>query len=130
MPRETMTPRERCQAVLDGKKPDRVPMDLWATRETFALLCRHLGCEGDEALRRLHGDGLIALEPEYIGPPIEKHMDMWGVCFERRSSNVEAKVAQGVSHGVRAGPPPCIVFHALDSCGGAGHNTDGRNDTQ
>ena len=33
MPKETMTPRERWLAVLQRRKPDRVPMDYWSTPE-------------------------------------------------------------------------------------------------
>ena len=43
MPHETMTPRERWLAVLTRQKPDRVPMDYWATPEFSAKLIRHLG---------------------------------------------------------------------------------------
>ena len=51
MPRETMNPRERWQAVLKREKPDRIPMDYWATTEASAKLMKHLGCENlDEAL--------------------------------------------------------------------------------
>ena len=42
MPRESMTPRERWLAVFRRQKPDRVPMDYWATDETTAQLMRHL----------------------------------------------------------------------------------------
>ena len=38
MPKETITPRERWLAVLKGQKPDRVPMDYWATEEAISLL--------------------------------------------------------------------------------------------
>ena len=33
MPKETMTSRERWLAVLKHEKPDRIPMDYWATGE-------------------------------------------------------------------------------------------------
>ena len=51
MPRETMTPKERWLAVLNGQKPDRVPMDYWATTEATEKLVKHLGCRDcDEVL--------------------------------------------------------------------------------
>ena len=37
MPKETMTPRERWLAVLNGEMPDRLPMDYWATGEAGGL---------------------------------------------------------------------------------------------
>jgi len=45
MPGETMTPRERWLAVLNRQKPDRVPMDYWATPEATGKLMRYLKCE-------------------------------------------------------------------------------------
>ena len=38
MTKETMTPRERWQAVLTRQPPDRVPMDYWSTPE-FSIAC-------------------------------------------------------------------------------------------
>jgi hypothetical protein len=43
MPKENMTPKERWLAVLNRQKPDRVPMDYWATPEASARLIKHLG---------------------------------------------------------------------------------------
>jgi uroporphyrinogen decarboxylase len=51
-----MTPRERWLAVLQRKTPDRVPLDYWATPEATAKLLKHLGCDYDEMIRRLHID--------------------------------------------------------------------------
>lgn len=39
-----MTPRERWLAVLEGRRPDRVPCDYWATAEVTARLMRDFGC--------------------------------------------------------------------------------------
>ena len=44
MRKESMTPRERWLAVLNGQKPDRVPMDYWGTAEATAKVRKHLGC--------------------------------------------------------------------------------------
>jgi len=64
MPKESMTPRERWLAVLNHQKPDRVPMDYWATAEATEKLMRHLGCENERALfKRLHIDRVMSVGP-------------------------------------------------------------------
>lgn len=79
MPRETMSPRERWEAVLQRRKPDRLPMDYWATPEATARLVRHLGCENIEAaLARLHVDTPLTVEPRYVGPPPAPGEDIYG----------------------------------------------------
>lgn len=82
MPHETMTPRERWLAVLRRAKPDRVPMDYWATPEAHALLCAHLGAQDDLALyRALHIDRPFTVSPRYVGPPIAQDADLFGVRY-------------------------------------------------
>lgn len=81
MPRETMTPRERWEAVLSRQKPDRVPMDIWLTEEARQKLCRHLACTFDEALEKLHIDTPRCVGGRYVGPPLEKGTDVFGVKF-------------------------------------------------
>ena len=79
MPRETMSPRERWEAVLQRRKPDRLPMDYWATPEATARLVRHLGCENIEAaLARLHVDTPLTVGPRYVGPPPAPGEDIYG----------------------------------------------------
>ena len=87
-----MTPRERWLAVLDGRQPDRVPTDIWATDEVFARLRADLGCRDDAAVcERLHID-----RPYHAGPPFglrprwklphhpdDPQADAWGVRYRR-----------------------------------------------
>ncbi len=78
-----MTPRERWQAVLAHRKPDRVPMDYWGTDEATARIMRHLGCgDREEMLRRLHVDYVVAVGPRYVGPPLPPHTDEFGCRFQ------------------------------------------------
>ncbi len=65
---ETMTGRERWLAVLNREKPDRIPMDYWATPEASEKLCEHMGCDIDEALERLHIDTPLCVSGRYVGP--------------------------------------------------------------
>ncbi len=79
-----MDSRERVFISLGHEEPDRVPRDLWATRETVAKLRQHLKLPDaaavwdhfDVDLRYLRG-------PAYVGPPLETHADcerdIWGV---------------------------------------------------
>jgi uroporphyrinogen decarboxylase len=78
MPRESMTPRQRWLAVLQGDTPDRVPMDYWATAEATENLCRHLLCSEEEAMERLHIDRPLTVGGRYVGPPLEEHTDVFG----------------------------------------------------
>ena len=72
MPKETMTRRERWQAVFDREKPDRVPMDIWITGEAQDKLIKHLGvADQKEMLQRLHIDKLMRVAPPYAGPPLQ-----------------------------------------------------------
>lgn len=79
MPRETMTPRERWLAVLNREKPDRVPMDYWATGEANKNLMQHLGCENMGAVfERLHIDSIASVGPRYAGPPVPAGENIYG----------------------------------------------------
>jgi uroporphyrinogen decarboxylase len=84
MPEVAMTPKERWLAVLRREKPDRVPMDYWATQETSALLRRRLGCRTiRQALVRLHVDFVVKAVPEYIGPRLGRRTDVFGCRYRR-----------------------------------------------
>ena len=79
MPKETMTPKERWLAVLERRKPDRIPMDFWTTPEALAKLKVHLACETDfECCRRLHIDRPVAVSPGYTGPAKPVNTDVFG----------------------------------------------------
>jgi len=83
MPKETMTPRERWLAVLNREKPDRIPLDFWGTPEAAEKLCAHLGCDWEEAQRRLHIDIPFGVGGRYVGPPIPEGEDVFGVRRQR-----------------------------------------------
>ncbi len=79
-----MTGRERWLAVLRRQKPDRVPMDYWATPEADARLVRHLRCADlNEAMTRLHVDRPFRLLGRYVGPPLSEGTDMYGIRYRR-----------------------------------------------
>ena len=83
MPKETMSPRERWLAVLHRQKPDRVPMDYWATPEASEKLMKHLRCRSKrEVLEKLHVDFAVEVKPSYVGPPIPQGHDEFGCRHE------------------------------------------------
>ncbi|MCX8170370.1 MAG: uroporphyrinogen-III decarboxylase-like protein [Candidatus Bathyarchaeota archaeon] len=74
-----MTPRDRWLAVLERRKPDRVPMDYWGTPETTEKLMKYLECRSlKELYERLHIDAVITVSPKYVGPPIPADSDIYG----------------------------------------------------
>jgi uroporphyrinogen decarboxylase len=84
MPKDSMIPKERWLAVLTGSKPDRIPMDFWGTPETTAILMKHLGCSNEQEMcQKLHIDMVFRVKPEYVGPPILPHQDVFGCRFKK-----------------------------------------------
>jgi len=84
MPKETMTPKERWLAVLRREKPDRLPMDYWATEEATQKLLKYLGCSDVwEMYRRLHIDPVVTVGPRYVGPPLPPDTDMYGCKYQK-----------------------------------------------
>jgi uroporphyrinogen decarboxylase len=84
MPKETMSPKERWLAVLKRKKPDRLPMDYWATPETTILLMKHLGCSSEEeTMKRLHVDRVVKVKPKYVGPSPRPGYDVFGCKYKQ-----------------------------------------------
>lgn len=79
MAKETMSARERWQAVLSGQTPDRIPMDYWATTEASEKLVEHLGGANiGEALAQLHVDRPTTVGPRYMGPKSAQGEDVFG----------------------------------------------------
>lgn len=61
-----MLPRDRWLAVLDGRRPDRVPCDYWGTGEVTSRLLNDLGCASERDLwNRLGIDRCIHLAPAH-----------------------------------------------------------------
>jgi uroporphyrinogen decarboxylase len=83
MLKESMTPKERWLAVITHQKPDRVPLDYWATGEVTQKLMKYLNCSSFEELaKRLHLDYVVGVGPAYIGPPIPPGEDIYGCKYK------------------------------------------------
>lgn len=81
MSKETMTPKERWEAVLAGQTPDRVPMDYWGTSETTQMLITHFQKEPLEIAKTLHIDLPFSASAKYIGPTIPQGEDVFGIQY-------------------------------------------------
>jgi len=58
-------------------------MDYRATGEATEKLMKHLGCSTlDEVHERLHIDPVVTVGPKYVGPPIPKDEDVFGIGYE------------------------------------------------
>lgn len=74
-----MTAKERWLAVLQRKKPDRLPTDYWATPEVTEMLLKHTGtASAEELFAALHIDVPITVSPTYTGPKLESDQDVFG----------------------------------------------------
>jgi len=70
------TPRERILAAINHQRLGRTPCDYWGTPEVTEKLLRHLGCDSVVAMYdRLGIDGILRVEPPYIGPPLPEQYD-------------------------------------------------------
>lgn len=82
-----MTPRERMMAAIKGGKPDRVPLDIWATGEVWGKLQEHFGTQDIGQIKgELHCDGFAGVAPSYVGPPVPTYddgttEDYWGMRY-------------------------------------------------
>jgi uroporphyrinogen decarboxylase len=84
MRKDTLTPKERWLSVLKRKKPDRIPMDYWATEETTKNLLKYLNCENEESLfKKLNIDAPFTVSPKYVGPSIPPDSDVFGCRFKK-----------------------------------------------
>jgi len=81
-----MTPRQRWFALLENRRPDRIPTDYQATPEVTARLLEDLDC-GDETelWRKLHVDKRKSVEPRCrrAHHPVDPQADLWGVRYRK-----------------------------------------------
>ena len=111
MPVDSMSPRERWNAVLSHATPDRVPMDYWGTGEATAKILKHLGCATEEEMfTRLHIDRPVCVGPRYVGPAIPADSDEYGCKFR--------EVDYGTGSYRECTPPRPGAFHQRGGGGG------------
>ncbi|MCC5835076.1 MAG: hypothetical protein JJU20_10115 [Opitutales bacterium] len=111
-----MTPKERIQAILNHQAVDRLPVDLWLTREVLDSLRDHTGKQDElEVFQELGLDKIVWVFPGYgkdsghFDPNVLKGRTMWGV--ETRTMKAGAATYQ------EFGTPPlgeCEEIEELD----------------
>jgi uroporphyrinogen decarboxylase len=80
MPKETMSPRERWTAVLEGKIPDRVPMFWQSTVEVINKTKKYFHTDNlEDVYRKFHLDNTVGVSPRYIGPEIPADYNIYGI---------------------------------------------------
>jgi uroporphyrinogen decarboxylase len=78
-----MSPRERWLATLNRRRPDRVPMDYWATGEANRNLMDHMGCKDmDRVYETLHIDRVVTVSGRYTGPKTPEEEDIFGCRYK------------------------------------------------
>jgi len=85
-----MTAYERVIKAVRHERPDRPPVDYFATPESHAMLKTHLGIADDEALLRRLGCDFRRVEARFVGPPDMTGLpgthasgkDFWGIIRE------------------------------------------------
>ena len=81
--KDKLTSKERYLAVLSRERPDRLPMDYWATEEVTQKVIKALGCSNVwEMFERLHIDRVVTVSPRYVGPPIDPGYDVYGCRYK------------------------------------------------
>lgn len=74
-----MNSRQRTFLAMKHECGDRIPVDFWASEATVRKLEQALGISYAEFLDRYDVDLRYIEGPRYVGPPIEKGGDIWGV---------------------------------------------------
>lgn len=104
---ESMTPKERWLAVLNGEKPDRLPIDYWGTEEMTRKLRKHLGCATMwQLFEQLHIDRVFTVKPDYVGPPLKRGCDIYGIRY-RQVNYGDGTYRECISH-------PLADFHTIE----------------
>jgi uroporphyrinogen decarboxylase len=81
-----MNHRERIVAAIRHQPIDRIPTDIWATPEVWAMLHRHFGVSDNLSIyAALDIDGIVGITPPYVGPPLrvegDYHENEWGMGY-------------------------------------------------
>lgn len=94
-----MNSRERVLAVLEGRKPDRIPVDIWLVPELVESFKQYLGVDSEyDIYRKLRVDKIAWLGIPYKGtilrdPNEHQEVNHWGVRFKQVEAN------EGVEYG-------------------------------
>lgn len=70
-----LLPRERVLEALAHRSTDRVPLDFWATPETWDKLKEYFRTVEEETVLQTLGIDIRQVQPDYIGPSLERKED-------------------------------------------------------
>ena len=108
MPKETMTSKERWLAVLKRQKPDRLPVDYWATAEVTKMMLKYYGLANDrEMFKKLHIDKPVGVAPLYTGPALPKDTNEFGVTFR--------SISYGTGSYLEAATAPLAAYETVEA---------------
>jgi uroporphyrinogen decarboxylase len=105
-----MDSRERTFLVLEHETGDRIPIDFWASRSMIRGLEQGTGLSYQAFLDHHDVDLRYIPGPEYIGPPLEDDLDIWGV----RRSAVHVQVQNGTESYQEVSESPLSALVDLD----------------
>lgn len=89
MKERDMTGRERIQAVLEGRRPDRVPFDIWYTPEVCDQLMAYFHVTDERALwRLLKLDKIVMIDAPYRKLSEDALTNEWGSGLRKVSHNL------------------------------------------
>ena len=78
-----MTSKQRVLDTINHKETDRVPVDLWVTKEVMSKLCSYFHTDQSDIVMKELGVDIRLVEPKYTGPspelPNDMVKDIWGV---------------------------------------------------
>lgn len=79
-----MNSKQRVQIALNHEEPDRIPLDLWWSKEMRDRLLAHLKLRNVDQLQDYLGSDMRGVYPAYVGPKLRRFVDgsyedFWGV---------------------------------------------------
>lgn len=78
-----MTSKERVRAVMEHRKPDRVPAAFEAVGSVTEKLLKHYGFTDYSQLLEKYEIDIVTAGPEYIGPELKTYMNEKGERVEQ-----------------------------------------------
>jgi hypothetical protein len=106
----TMDSRERTYLALEHQAGDRIPIDFWASESMIHKLERRLGLSHGQFLDLYDVDLRYITGPAYIGPPLVRGKDIWGVARTR----IDVEVQDGIESYKEVAESPLAAMDAVE----------------
>ena len=109
-----MDSRERAFLAVTRQRPDRIPIDFWASPGLLSKLQSETAASSEEFLESHDVDFRYIAGPDYIGPPLTSRgpdsVDIWGVPRKL----VQVKLRGGIEHYAEVARPPLADASAVE----------------